>query len=90
MDRHLVTLKEVNNMKAIIGIAAVVCVALFGWCRTEQFSCDADQVVVESTIWAAVENSCSGNIRVAVDETVLLNGNITTVFPGQVLLLPQD
>lgn len=77
-------------MKAIIGIVAMVCIAMLGWCRTEQFSCDAAQTVVETTIWAAVENSCSGNIRVAVDETVLLNGNITMVFPGQVLLLPQD
>jgi hypothetical protein len=74
---------------------AAVCLAmaLFSWfCvkqyqETQTWSCRSTQIVVETTVWAAVQANCDGHIGNAVYDILRMNdiADPTTVQYGQAL-----
>lgn len=55
--------------------------------QTQDYSCRSAEIVVETTVWHAVETNCTGNIGNAVYEILRINGitDPTAVQYGQVL-----
>lgn len=55
--------------------------------HTQDFTCRSAEIMVETTVWHAVEANCTGNIGNAVYEILRINGitDPTAVQYGQVL-----
>lgn len=79
-----------NFIKAIIAVAFVLFGCAVAASDNTDYECGNATVLVGDgdTIWAIAEKVCTGNIQVAIDHAIELNGGTTSIVSGEWIQLP--